>query len=438
MSEQGESKPKSKKNPNWGARVLIVILFGVGGVFVEYQKQIEPMYRATATIMVESNLGMIDSIFPAMDVGNDGDESSNGLNTLVEIIPSTKLMRQVIMDHDLLNRESFAGKNPSSGSLDSWARRLAARTYAKTREGTHLIDISVIDNDRDLARDLVNWIAAGYIKQHSNRNLAASQVAKSVLTEEAERLKKKLRMAEVALITFRKTAKLVVPIERRQAMLEDSLSDLDREHTRLKVGISQLKGDLEKIIGFGAKPNFDQLRTVPSVTELDSVDRIWKLFTAHEDAAMMLGDDENKLEHHQEVEGKLRARLNSVLADAPFQLEVKIDQLQSESTNLQHLIQSQEEELLNLATHAVEYGVLQREVDATKALYESVLQRIKEVDLTKGFSDEVISIVEEAERATNISPRRMAARSVLLGCLLGIACIFVYDGLKPVLANRPA
>lgn len=436
MSDQEDSSPTGKGSVKRGSRILFVVVLGVLGVVFETQRPNPPHYRAQATILVDSQ-AFDHRWIPSVE--GLSSEATFDLNTLVDTIPNTKLMRQVIKNHDLLNRPTFAGENASSASLDILARRLAARTSARTREGTRLIEISITDRDRNLAVDLVNWIAAGVIKQHAHRGLAGNQVALSVLTNEAKRLKVTLRNAEEALIEFRKVSKLVLPIEQRQALLEETVADLYRQRARLAVPMRQLENDLRLIHDWGDSATQDQLRSLPSISNLKVVDRLRTLIAEREEDLLLVGGDLEKLQaNYKDVSRELESRFNRALRDAPFLLEAELSKLQSEHATIQSEIRSAEAEAIDLSIHGVEYGVLADDVEATKSLYTSVRHRIREIELAAGWAREVISIVQEAESAIHVSRPSAPLKGALIGCLLGIACVFVFDSLRPILARSEA
>lgn len=401
----------------------IILLAAALSTAVAYHKSqdIEPNYRAMATIQVDYQQS---SVLDDIEQVNSQDFSEyDVLNTIVATISNTKLMRQVINDNDLINRPEIAGKYEGSGSIDELARSLVGRTRAELREDTRLIDLTITDRNRKLAQDLINLIAAGYIKQHANRRIASNQLANTVLTNEAERLKLKLRNAEEALIEFRKTSKLVVSLDDRTALLAETISKRSDALDALQGEISLLRADLNRIEEFGEDATQDELRSISSISSNQLIQDSYAKVQSHEGLVNSLLT-RYKEKHPKVVAAKrdlqdVTSAFNQALRDSPFLLEAQLSQLENQASSLQEQLKSAENESLQLSTHAVEYNVLQREVEATKALYNSVMNRIKEIDLTSGLQDEVISIVEEAETASNISPSGDSA--VMMGLLFGIA-----------------
>ena len=99
-------------------------------------QDIQPRYRASATIQVDYEQA---SVVDIQAVDTQDLSEYDVLNTIVETVSNLELMRQVIRDHDLLNNETFAGKNAGSASLDRLARSLKGLVSCSLREETRLI-----------------------------------------------------------------------------------------------------------------------------------------------------------------------------------------------------------------------------------------------------------------------------------------------------------
>jgi len=244
-------------------RILIVALVVVGCLAKEKSRNIVETYRGTTTIQVLQR--MDGSFFGPNGQPSVPDYYQRKLNTIAATLANMDLMKQVIKDHDLLNNETFAGRDASSEDLGMLARRLVNRTTATLREDTELIDVSFRSVDRELARNLVNWIALGFVKQHSNQRLNMNRKANELLTNEAERLKVLLRNAEVALIDFRRTSKLVVSLEERQSIVASRVASLNQSKDSLDLEVARLEADLALVKTFGDEPSASQFEHVPSI-----------------------------------------------------------------------------------------------------------------------------------------------------------------------------
>ncbi len=400
----------------------IIVLATIIATAVGFQKSknIVERYSAKATIQVDYQQSSVLSDIE--QVNNQDFSDYDVLNTIVETISNTKLMREVIIDHDLINREEFAGKDAGSGSIDRLARSLAFATTATLRDETRLIDLKIENNDGPLARDLINWIAEGFIKQHKHRRLSNNQLATDVLNEEAERLQLRLKNAELALIEFRRSSTLVVSLQDRTDLLASLIATRTESLNEITAQISLLESDLNLIKSYGPKPTHEQLRLVPGISNNQLIQDKYAEVKSQEGLVNSLKSRYKDQHPRVRLENRnlkdMESAFNRALEDAPFILEASLSKLKSQEASLISQVKDAETESLDLSGKAVEYNVLQREVEATKVLYESVLNRIKEIDLTSGLQDEVISVVEECHAARDITPD--SESTVILGAFFGM------------------
>lgn len=438
MADQSIDSPKQTRISPRNIRILIVALVVAGFLVKEKTRNIVEHYRGTATIQV--SLGMNGDILDSgIGIRDAGDQNSDigsyprRLNTIVHSLANTDLMKQVIVDHDLLNNEAFAGRDASSASLEFLARNLAARTRASLREGTELIDVSISDTDRGLARNLVNWIAEGVVKQRANRRLNTHRYATGVLTNEAERLKIKLRNAEVALIDFRRTSKLVVSLEDRHSILSSRIVSLNQSQEGVDAVLARLEADMQLVKSFGDEPTASQFEQVRSIWDSEEVQRnrnlLHEVDMKLEEAMLKYSESHPALTSAKTKLKRLEDRIFESMKKQASGLEADYRKLKVERDTINEQLIRAENESLRLSEIAVEYNVLEREVEGTKALYFSVLDRIKEIDLTAGLADEVITIIEPASFVSPTSGRESSRlwQSGLIGLVLALTGVYLFD-----------
>jgi hypothetical protein len=79
---------------------------------------------------------------------------------------------------------------------------------------------------------------------------------------------------------------------------------------------------------------------------------------------------------------------------------------------------------------AIDYGVIQRDVDSNKQIYDSLLQRAKETGVSGELRTSNVRIVDRAEPATDpVSPRRLLTilGGLFGGAFLGIGFAFLFE-----------
>ena len=439
MAEQQNDLPEQSPSSHWILRVIIVA-FVVVAFLGNTMSHGVPRYRAVATIRVSQS--MDSDVLDSEYLSDLPDYYLRKINTLVQSISNMKLMRQVIVDQDLLNNEDFAGRNASPGSLEIMAHYLKSRVTASLRPETELFDVRVDNRDPTLARNLVNWIAHGFITQQSNRRLNSNRYASEVLTNEAARLKIKLRNAEVALIDFRRNSNLVISMEERQAMLITKIASISEAKAGLDRNLIRLENDLNLVKSFGPDPSRAELEQVPSIWNSEEVQRYRKMLPEIEmkidSLSFRHGETHPELEVERGMLERVELRIVEAMKTEAGRLEPEFRRLELEKDGLRQQLALVESESLRLAESAIEYNVLEREVEGALALYSSVLDRINAIDATSDHMDQVITVVEPAAGASDISPVRSSQlwRSGLMGLAVGLAGVFLFEQLKSSLKRK--
>lgn len=408
--------------------VLFVVLVFVG---YELRRDFTSVYRGNATIQVAQRM---DSFFPEIESVGQGmgsDPQFLVLSTFEATLVTTKLMKSVIADHDLLNNEHFASRDAPVATLEQLALDLKGRVKARIRSDTELIDVSVTHWEPDLARDLANWGTEGFIEHSFDKRLNTNRFANEVLTNELERLKIKLRHAEQALNEFRRTSGLVVSMEERQAILESRIHSVRAELDLVDRNLERVENNRSLVDSFGAEPSALQWERLPEHWNSEAVQFYRKMLPKIEMKIELLtmehGNSHPELEVERGMLAHVEERIGDVMRRISSRFPTDVRRLKTLRKLLQEQLVAEEKESLRLAEYAVEYNVLAREVEGTKTLYKSVFDRIGEIDLTAGLTDSVVTLVEPAYGASDISPRRNLLASAFTGLVLALVGLILYD-----------
>ena len=93
-------------------------------------------------------------------------------------------------------------------------------------------------------------------------------------------------------------------------------------------------------------------------------------------------------------------------------------------------LESQKREALSMNRKGIEYGVLQREVESSRQIYDSLMQRAKETGVSAELKSSNIRVVDAAERPRiPASPRRSFNMLIALlgGSMLGLGLAFFFE-----------
>jgi capsular exopolysaccharide synthesis family protein len=129
----------------------------------------------------------------------------------------------------------------------------------------------------------------------------------------------------------------------------------------------------------------------------------------------------------QSSQGKLRAEIGKIVLAVHSEYEAALEQERSLVTALDQ----QKREALAMNRKAIEYGVLARDVESGKQIYQSLLQRAKETDVAGNLKTGNIRVVDEAERprapvTPNPPLNLMVGLLAGLGLAIGVAFLFEY------------
>ena len=188
-------------------RLWIVILCVIlGGIYAGFTlSKIETSYNARAVLFIEQDQSRIlDARFS--QVRDEQIRSIDMINTVVDLIRSYPFAQRVSARLKLDQDPRFlsaVGISAKDATNDRAAGSLAGMVGVIYRPQTRLIDVSITSRDPNLSVKLANAYTDEYIRYVFEKRTDASKSATQFLLEEADRLRKKLRVSEEAMQSFR-------------------------------------------------------------------------------------------------------------------------------------------------------------------------------------------------------------------------------------------
>lgn len=351
-------------------------------------------------------------------------KSAEALNTIVQNIKNSSVLRRVIINNRLETNPNFLVNKPKKKvSETALVNALRAMTTVKLRPDTRLIDISVLHPDAQLAQKLANSIAQEFILQNLSDRFSTSKAANGLLYEEAQRLKSKLEESEKEIQAY-KEATQTVSIEDRQNVLVEKLKELSRKYTEAQTQRLALQADLAQINASRTNPaavfSLTSVQADPGVLDLqkkivDQQATIAALKTQYQPTYPKVLQAQEQLRELENVLQLFAERVRSTLQFA-------CDAALAREKNLENALREGQVEALALDKKAVGYSVRLRELQSDRALYDAVLKRLKETDLSKGLGQASIALVEPAMNA--VSQKRSAV------LITGLSfCLVFFGGL---------
>jgi capsular exopolysaccharide synthesis family protein len=248
-----------------------------------------------------------------------------------------------------------------------------------------------------------------------------TQVASEFLIDEAQRLKAKLEKSEQALQSYKEQTQ-AVSLEDRQNITVEKLKDLNQRVTEAKTERLRLESDRADVEKF--RGDNERLGSVSSVAANPALLDFKRNIAAQEAGIAALREryraKNPKLIQAQNQLDNLLARLPAEIARAADAVVTSYAASKSTEEKFEQALREQEQAALSLNKLSIPYNVLAREVESDRALYESVIKRMKETDVTRGLEQNSVRIVENAA-LPKVPIRPDKIRIVLLALAGGLA-----------------
>lgn len=404
---------------------LTLSLFGLILGYSYFKRQ-KPVYEATSVAQFGSEKS---SLLGIESVGSSGLGDEKSVNTLIQAAKSREVLGRVVKELNLTQRPAFSGGHPvgSREATESAIGVVGSMVRIALRKDTRLIDFTVLGSEPSLVSSVSSQTVMSLVSELENQKSKTLQGAIQSLVAEGQRLQEKLKQSEIAMHDYKKSNQAISLDERKDLVLT-KLKELGAEVNRQSTERLTLETHLQACKE-GTLPR-DQLLNLPTIANHPKVAGILSQIGVQKGTLAVLAErykpKHPKYEAAQAVIDNQEEQLEAVLGDAVGLLQSSFDNALELETKLKEQLKRQESEALDLEQLAVQYNVLKREMESDQAVYESVLNRIKQVDVSKGMETPPIWVHQLAMVPTEpVSPnaQKLVGSSTAGGFLLGLAII---------------
>jgi polysaccharide biosynthesis transport protein len=400
------------------SKAWVIILFVVLGLCaaLAYLAWAPKIYESRAVIEVSQETPKVNNL---QDFNADVDNAPEVLKTLEQALLSQTLLLRVVKANGLDKDPLFAPpKKDGSPYLDTeLADRFAAKVVVKVRRATRLIDVIVGDTNPQRAQQLAASVVKEFVNQSFGQGLGLPDTASDYLQQEADRMQAKLQDAELAVQKYREDHN-AVSLEDKQNIIVEKLKALNLQVTVAKSDRLKLEADVATIRQ-GKVKTPDELLSLPSVAALPVVAGL----------RQELADRESKFKAEGQLKG-LQQSLNRTLLNAQTMVIKSYEAAKNTEEKLSSALQEQEQAALELNKMAIPYNALVREVETDRALYESVLTRMKVTNVAKGIWENNLRVIEApmvAAKPAKPAKRLILAFAILGSLVIGCGLVFATD-----------
>jgi capsular exopolysaccharide synthesis family protein len=447
----------------WRILALVVL---VGLIATLYAQSLTPIYRSTATLMVEGSrpkgkAGISDEDLYVAYTGGSRDYYL----TQFEIIKSREFAERLVRVMGLTKHPEFAPREapkPWYAALLPWARPSApassdvppgvaapgsdledgvvdavmGRTSLQPVRNTQLVKVSFDSTDPELAARVPNTLATIYIVADLEARAETTRRSTQFLVRQAEDLKAKLVESERALQQYREREKIVevkgVSLAGASRQLEDlssSLVDARRKRADLEAAYEQVNAARQ---GKAA----EAFETLPVVLRHPLVQRAKDVESEAErrftDASKRYGPDHPRMVAAQ---AELKAAQENVKRQANTAaqgLAKDYELARANEASIERALGRSKGDIQSYNRKEFELQSLERDVAANRQIFETFMQRSKEAR-AGDMQSPIGRIVDEArppKGAFGPNKRMIVQMWVFAALLLGVSLAVLIERLN--------
>ena len=335
--------------------------------------------------------------------------------------------------YELLRSRTLAERVAESmdlGGVKGAGATIQGNTTVEPVRNSKLVRLHVTSTDPEQAARIANALADTYIKSNLERRYNASADAKNFLEQRIVQVKAKLEDAEHKLYAHARQQGIInIDTKENQSLLTAQLQEKTQalaaaERDRLTA--ESIYREAQNNDGHGSSkilgdPLVQHLKENKTKLQQSYQEKI-SLFKPDYPAMVQLQEQIGQVDAQIEAEiGSVRSALN-----ADYQLALRKEStLKAEAAALK-------EEVMKRQDMGSEYNILKREVETSRALYEGILQRLKEIGVTSGIGSNNIAVIDPAEvpeAPFKPNPKTYLLVGVLLGLFGGAGLAFLFEKL---------
>lgn len=298
---------------------------------------------------------------------------------------------------------------------------------------SRMVDVTFRSPDPALAAEIVNRHAKAYIEQTMEFRFHTSKEATDWLAARLAESRSQVEAAENALQRYRERND-AISLEDRDNIIVQRVTDISVALTRAKTDRIEKEAVYRQFAAArGNPPALDSLPAILGNTFLQQQRlELSNLQRQEAQLAQKLGDRHPEMERIRSAVRSAQARLQVEMAKVVQSVHNDFLSAQAQERSLAGALEAHKREALEMNHKAIEFGVLKREAESARQIYDSLLQRAKEMGVSSELRTSSIRIIDPAEvPQAPITPNawKSLTRSAAVGLVLAIAVAFAFERL---------
>jgi succinoglycan biosynthesis transport protein ExoP len=365
-----------------------------------------PVYRARTSLEIQDfndNFLDLKSVDPTNSSGNYNAAESY-VDTQMKILQSESLLERVINKLNMNQAPPATGLRALAARL-GWATasrtlekeeliRQAARSLTVSTSGqTRLLEVLYESPDPKLAAEFANTLVSEFIEQSQEIRWKSTQRTAEWLTSHLDEMKAKLEQSEAQLQNYARTSGLMVTSEKDNAA-ENRLKELQEELSKAEADRVSKQAKFEEA---KSQPENSLPEMLDDPTLRDYREKLTELQRQLVELSTTLTPAHYKVERVQAQIAKLQSAVESERSNIRHRIGSEYSAALRRERLLAQAQAEQEKIVANQSSKAIHYNTLKREVDSSRQIYESMLQRVKQASLAAAMRASNVIVVDAAK-----------------------------------------
>ncbi len=372
------------------------------------------------------------------------------LETQVKILQSDDLALEVIRSLNLDRRPEFGGQASPAPSPDldpdplqdparasSLLGGFTGNLRVAVSQNSRIIEVHYRSPDPQTAANVVHTLMQTYIEDDRKKRFDATMAASDWLQNQLVDMQMKVESSQEKLVRYQKEHE-ILGIDEKQNITTEKLDELNKALTAAESERMDREsfyrlvesGDPDAVAagagGLDVGPqSASALLDTLLAKRADLKIQVADLNTQFGPSYPKLAQLNNQL---KEVDSEVQGEMKKIVSKVRGQYMTALGR-----ENLLHdALEKQKQEANKLNESAIEYNMLKRDADTYRALYEGILEKLKEASVSAGLKANNFVIVDDSRPPSYpIEPNipRNLGFALILGLASGVGLAFLLEGL---------
>ena len=326
-------------------------------------------------------------------------------------------------------------ENPEEGIQEDSAlvSGFISRISVSPIRNSRLVDIRFQAKDPALSATIVNTLARAYIDQNLEIRLKAIQDAVKWLQNRIEKERKRVERAEQALLRYKVKYSIVTDFsDDSENITAQKLAQINAQVVSAESRRVEAETRYRQAMGLAGTP--DMLDAIPEVLNSDLIRRIKtlevELYKRASELSKKYGQKHPQMKAIESELMAMKKRKTQEVEKVVNSLGTEYKVSLAREKSLIAALAKQKKESLALNQKAIQYGVLRREVEGARQVYELLMNRFKETSVTEDMRTGNIRILDPAERPRgSIKPNKRLniILAMIVGLITGLGLAFFFE-----------